>query len=436
MTVLFTHVLGLTPADQPLLEEGYVAVSQGKIQYIGTERPQGDFTQEISCEGKCLMPGLVNAHTHLPMSLLRGMGGGTNLQDWLEQHIFPAEARLDSRAVQAGTMLSIAELLAAGVTSVADMYNFCPDIGEVVMKTGINANLSRGVLCFDPDAKPEELEGIQDTLALLDHWHEKGEGQILCNLSLHGEYTSFLNPSLWEYMAKLGQERGLSIHIHVSETQSEHEEAKARHGKTPLAVLGDYGLWDQGGLAAHCVWTEPSDWALMVEKGISPVHNPVSNLKLASGIAPVPAMLQAGVCVSLGTDGVASNNNHDMWEEIKLLALLHKGISQDPKAISSRQALDIATKHGGIALGRKTGELKVGYDADLILVDMGAISLTPCHDLLENLVFSACGRDVSLTMCRGKILYQDGVHTTIDIPALKKEVEEYAVPCILGKLST
>lgn len=430
MHYLFTHVTAVGSCPEEDLQDGFLAVDQGKITYIGTQRPEGSFQREISCQGKILTAGLVNAHTHLPMTLLRGIGGGNNLQDWLHNHIFPAEARLDSRAVKAGTRLAIGELLACGVTSVADMYNFCDDIAQVVAESGINANLSRGVLSFDPSAKPEELEGVQETISLIDQWHNYNQGQIKVDLSIHGEYTS--NASVWDHMAKIGAERNLPIHIHVSETRSEHEEAKERHGKTALQALGEHGLWNRGGLAAHCVWTEESDWDYMVEKGISPVHNPVSNLKLGSGVAPVGKMLEKGVNVALGTDSVASNNNHDLWEEIKLSAILHNGLAENPTLISSRQAWNMATKQGGIALGRKTGVLAVGYDADLILVDVSGISMTPCHDPVENLVFSARGTDVCFTMCQGRIVYENGQFPTLDMDAVKKEVQEYAIPCILG----
>lgn len=436
-SILFTQAT-ILPMDEDMtqMSQGFVAVAEGKITYVGTERPQGDFGREISCEGKILMPGLVNAHTHLPMTLLRGLGGGNNLQDWLNQHIFPAEARLDSRAVRCGTELAVAELLQAGVTCVADMYNFCDDIAEVLLATGMNANLSRGVICFDPEAVPENLEGVQETVTLIDQYHGANGGQILVNGSLHGEYTSFLAPQLWEHMAKMVQDKEIAMHIHISETHSEHEECKARHGKTPLQIMDDFGLWERGGIAAHCVWTEEEDWALMAKKGISPIHNPVSNLKLGSGIAPIHRMLQAGVKVALGTDSVASNNNHDLWEEIKLTAMLHNGLALDPTLINSKTALTLATSNGAVALGRKTGQIKEGYDGDIILVDMNHISMTPCHDPVENLVFSARGTDVCLTMCGGKILYENGTFTTIDVDKVKKEVKEYGVPCILGEATS
>lgn len=434
VSVLFTQVKLLGDHETAGLSDGFVAVVGGIISYIGEIRPEGSFDREISCVGKMLLPGLVNAHTHLPMSLLRGIGGGNTLQDWLHNHIFPAEARLDRKSVEIGTRLSVAESLAYGVTCVADMYDYVDVMAEVLLETGINGNLSRGVVCFDDKADLSQLPGFLETKALFSQYHRENQGQILCNLSIHAEYTSF--PKVWEEMARLSQEYQAKPHIHISETKVEHENCKKKYGKTPLALFEDYGLWEYGGLAAHCVWTEESDWVLMAKKGISPVHNPVSNLKLGSGVAPVEKMLEKNVNVCLGTDGVASNNNHDLWEEIKLTALLHKGISGNPKAISSKMALDMATKQGGIALGRKTGVVAEGYDADLILVDTTGVSMIPCHDMTENLVFSSSGRDVSMTMCRGRILYENGVYTTIDMEKLRKDLTEYAVPRILGQLSS
>lgn len=436
-TILFTNVTALTMDDKKTkLEQAFVLVKEGKIASISQIRPEEVVEREISCEGRLMLPGLVNAHTHLPMTVLRGLGGGNNLQDWLHNHIFPAEAHLDGRAVTAGTNLAIAELFANGVTTVADMYNFCDEIAQCIETSGMNANLSRGIICFDNLEDPETLEGVQETLALLDKWHMKNEGQIKIDLSLHAEYTSFLAPKLWEYMARLSQEKKCPLHIHISETKSEHEECKERVGKTPIQVLDSYGLWEQGGLAAHCVWTEPCDWEIMAKKGVCPVHNPVSNLKLGSGVAPVAEMLQAGVTVALGTDSVASNNHHDMFEEIKLTAMLHNGVSQDPTKISSYEALDMATRQGGIALQRTTGQIRVGYDADLILIDTTGVSWTPIHDMVENTVYSTHGTDVALTMCRGKVVYEEGKYHTVEIEDVLKEVREYAVPCILGQHSS
>ncbi|MGE4275867.1 MAG: amidohydrolase family protein [Lawsonibacter sp.] len=435
MSILFSNVTAVTmdPA-QPLLEHAYVLVDGTKIAQVGLRRPEGDFDREIDGTGKVMLPGLVNAHTHLPMTLMRGYGGGHDLQHWLNDYIFPAEAKLDSRCIRAGTALALAELIAGGVTCVADMYYFCPDIARQVADSGISANLSRSVTCFQPVDKPEDFVSCREMRQLVDEWHGYDDGRILVDVSIHGEYTSFSSPNMWEYLGQYAADRQLGMQVHISETKSEQDACLSRHGKTPLATLDEYGVWQNGGLAAHCVWVTDDDMALMAQKHITAIHNPVSNLKLGSGVARLPAFLRAGVNVALGTDGVASNNSHDMFEEIKLAALLHKGINLDPLVVTAQQALDMATRNGALALGRAdTGRIAAGETADLILVDFTAPNLIPCHNAAENLVFSAHGSDVAMNMARGRIIYEKGEFLTLDLDQIRSEVEDYALPHIFGR---
>lgn len=415
-----------------LLEGAYVAVEGDKILSVGDQRPQGPFDQEIDCKNNVLMPGLVNAHTHIPMTLLRGYGGGCDLQTWLNQWIFPAEAKLDSRAVRAGAGLALAELIAGGVTTIADMYMFTPDIAQTVLEAGISANLSCGGVYFGaPDEfGPETCKDCENQRRLTEEWHGAGAGQILVDASIHGEYTS--NVPLWQWMADYAQKKGLGMHVHVSETQTEHEASKQRWGKTPFQILDRYGVWDTRAIAAHCVWTTEEDWAAMAKKGVSCVHNPVSNLKLGSGVAWIPAMKKAGVNIALGTDGVSSNNNLDMFEEMKFAAILHNGVTHDPLALLPQDALAMATRDGAAALGRKTGQIAPGYTADLILVDFDRPSLTPCHSVADNLVYAARGADVVMNMARGNIIYKDGTFLTLDLEKIKAEVKTYALPLLFG----
>ena len=354
------------------------------------------------------MPGFVNAHTHVPMTLMRGYGGGCDLHTWLNDYIFPAEDRLDDRCVAAGAELGLAEMIASGTTCIADMYMNTETIAQAVMKAGISANLACGAVYFgDPaDFSPETCNDCENHIRLYENWHNAGDGQIKVDASIHAEYTSC--PPAWEWVAWFAQQHGLGMHVHVSETASEHEKCIEKYGKTPIALLDQYGVWENGGIAAHCVWVSDGDMALMQEKNITAVHNPVSNLKLASGVARVPRLLEAGVNVALGTDGVASNNSHDLFEEIKLAAVLHKGVSGDPAAVSALEALSMATVGGARALGRDTGVIAPGKTADLILVDFTAPNLFPCHDIMEDLVYSARGSNVCMNMARGKIIYEDG----------------------------
>ena len=205
-----------------------------------------------------------------------------------------------------------------------------------------------------------------------------------------------------------------------------------KYGSTPIQLLSRYGVWDTRAIAAHCVYTTPEDWALMVQKGVSCVHNPYSNLKLGSGVAPIPAMGRAGVNVALGTDGVSSHNSVDLFADMKLAAVLHNGVGRDPMAVTARQALEMATVNGARALGRNTGRIEAGRIADLILVDFDAPSLIPCHDEAENLVYAAHGSNVAMNMARGRVIYQNGAFLTLDLDRIKAEVRQYALPLIFG----
>ena len=411
-----------------VLPDAFVAVEGTQITYVGTQRPQGSFDQEIDGKGDVLMPGFVNAHTHVPMTAMRGYGDGNNLQDWLHNYIFPVEARWDDRAIRCCTDLGLAEMIASGVTCIADMYGHSPAIAQEVAAAGISANLSVGGVQFTDDFNPDTHNDCRVQRELTEQWHGYNDGQILVDASVHGEYTS--HQQLWRWMAGYAREHGLGMHVHISETRSEHEECLARHGKTPIQVLNDYGVWDGRAIAAHCVWTTPEDWAVMAEKGISAIHNPMSNLKLGSGIAPVPAMKKAGVNVCLGTDGVSSNNCTDFFGDLKLAAILHNGAGCDPLALLPIDALRMATANGGRALGRKTGVIAEGYTADLILVDFSHLNLTPCHSVLSNLAYAAHGSDVRMNMARGRVIYKDGDFLTIDIQRVKREVADYALPLL------
>ncbi len=434
MAILFTNVTAVTMDEkQPRLKNAYVAVEGTKIASVGAEQPAGAFERVIDCAGKVMLPGFVNAHTHLPMTLLRGYGGGQDLQHWLHDYIFPAEAKLDDRAVAAGTALGLAEMIASGVTCVADMYMRTGTVARTILDAGLSANLSCGGVYFGApeDFSPETCGDCKNQTALTEEWHGAGEGQILVDASIHGEYTSCA--PLWRWMADYAREHGLGMHVHASETVSEHRDSLTRNGLTPLQALDRCGVWDCGrSIAAHCVYTTPEDWALMAEKHISCVHNPWSNLKLGSGVAPVPAMRKAGVNIALGTDGVSSHNSIDFFSDVKLAACLHCGIERDPLAVAAMDALEMATVNGARALGRDAGVIAPGKTADLILVDFSRPNLIPCHDPVENLVYSAHGCDVWMNMARGRVIYEKGEFLTLDLEKIRAEVEGYALPLVFG----
>ena len=427
MNILISHatVLCMDEANT-VLSDGFVLVKGREIAYVGPIRPAEAVDREINGTGKVLMPGFVDCHTHLTMSLMRGYGGGHDLQTWLNDYIFPVEAKLDSRAVRAGTALALAEAISCGITSVSDMYYFCDDIIAEVVKSGISANIARGATVFTDDFDPHTYPACAESVALAETWHNYNDGQIKIDACIHGEYTS--NPKLWAWMADFAGKYGLQMHVHLSETKIEHTACLQRWGKTPAAVFEEYGLWNTPAIAAHCVWTTPEDWEIFKRHGVTAVHNPASNMKLASGAAPAAAMLDAGVNVALGTDGMSSNDNHDMFEEMKLAALLARVSSMDPMALSDAAVLKMATVNGAKAQGRNAGVVKAGAQADLILVDFRSPNLQPCHDVSANLIYSAHGSNVCMNMARGSVIYENGNFLTLDLDEIYREVERYAIP--------
>ena len=369
----------------------------------------------------------------LGITLVSNMAAGVLPQKLTEQEVLDAaEAKLDDRAVKAGAGLALAELIASGVTTIADMYMHTPAIAETVLQAGISANLSCGGVYFGApaDFSPKTCNDCGHQIRLTEEWHGAGDGQILVDASIHAEYTS--NVPLWQWMAQYAQDHKLGMHVHLSETQHEHEACQERWGLTPFGILDKFGVWNTRAIAAHCVWTTEEDWAGMAAKGVSCVHNPVSNLKLGSGVAWIPAMKKAGVNIALGTDGVSSNNNTDMFEEMKFAAVLHNGVQRDPLALLPKDVLAMATRDGAKALGRKTGQIAPGYTADLILVDFDRPALTPCHSVRDNLVYSANGSAVVMNMARGKVIYKDGAFLTLDLDQIKAEVKDYALPLLFG----
>ena len=402
----------------------YVGVKNQKIAYIGEQFPEEDFGEVYDGSGKLLMSGFVNTHSHSAMTLMRGYGENLVLSDWLNKRIFPFEAKLDSEAIYNGTMLAAAEMLRFGIVSTTDMYYDVAATARAVGDSGIKMNFSLGVTCFD-DRDVKDVPTVRELLDALPAYHNAFDGRFKLDASIHGEYTS--TPGLVEGMALLAKEKGLNMHVHLSETRAEQEACKERHGgRSPARYFYDSGVFDVPTTAAHCVWLEEADYELLSEKHVTAVNCPVSNLKLASGFCPASRLLNTGVSVALGTDGVASNNNLNLMEEIKLFAILYKGTTGDPTTITAKQALYAATQAGALAQGRgNCGALKVGNRADLIVMDLQERPyLRPCYDMVNNLVFSGMGTDVCLTMVDGKVLYRDGIYTTIDLERTVRNAEQ------------
>lgn len=431
MDTLFTNITAVTMDEaMQVLYDCFIGVTDGKISYISKKAPQEQPKKIIEGSGMVLMPGFINCHTHLPMSLLRGYADDYNLSTWLNDYIFPREDRFDSRAVKAATLLSIAECLRFGVTSVSDMYDFCDEIAQAVAESGIKANIARGTTLFSEEFDFETHKGCTELCALKEKWDGYDNGRIKVDAGIHGEYTS--DHRLWDAVGEYAVNEGLGMHVHLSETKAEHESCKEKYGLTPAQILDCHHVFDAPAIAAHCVWLEPDDMQLLAKRHVSAVHCPVSNLKLASGCADVAAMVKAGMNVALGTDGSASNNNLDLFEEIKAAALMAKGKTGDPTAMPAQAPLMMATVCGARAQRREKecGMIKLGMDADLIMLDFTQPHLMPCHNVISQLVYAASGHDVIMTMVRGHILYAAGKYATIDLDAVVRELAEHAMPTV------
>lgn len=416
-------------------ENMYVVIEGERIKYIGKERPQtGQISQgeEYDGKNKLLMPGFYNSHAHSPMSLMRGYGENLTLQDWLNQKIFPFEDKLDAGAVYWGTLLSYAESLRFGIVSSSEMYYFMDSMAKAAADSGIKANISRAIVNFD-DSDPWTLDSMKEMKYAFEAYHNSCSGKIKIDMSIHGEYTS--NHLAVSAVSDYAKKVGARMHVHISETQKEHEECKARHdGKTPVKYFEKLGLFDVPTTAAHCVWIEDEDYDILKEKKATIAVNPVSNLKLASGVSNVPKMLERGLNVAIGTDSTASNNSLNSMEEMKAFSLAPKAWFKDPQAVSPVQTLYAATRAGALGQGREDcGILKEGYRADLIVVDLMKPHMHPIHDLRNNLVYSASGSDVVLTMVDGKVLYDNGNFATIDLEKAIFEAEK-ATKKILNEL--
>lgn len=427
-TLIKNAVLLPMTAPGEVIYGANVGIKDGKTVFVG--RDEAEAASVIDAAGRLVMPGLINAHAHTAMCVMRGYADDYSLKSWLYDKVFPVEARLDERAIVAGAELGMAEMLRFGTTSFSDMYFCQPAVAKAAARIGIKANLCNAVLALGDSYVFEKDRAVIETEELLKEYGAKGP--IRADVSIHAEYTS--PPEIWRRVHAWAKETGVVTHIHLSETKSEHEECIARRGMTPAAAFAANGVMDTPVLFAHGVWLSGDDMRLIAERSASVAHCPVSNLKLGSGVADVHAMIGNGVNVCLGTDGVCSNNSLDLFEEIKLAALLAKGKNLDPTALPAYEALKMATVNGAKAQGREgeTGVIAPGYDADIIMINTDAPHLRPIYDPISAAAYSVQGADVAMTMVMGRVLYKDGEWLTLDVEKAVREVEEYAVPIVKG----
>lgn len=430
--MLFSNIT-IVDEDFEIKENMYVQVTKDRITYVGENAPSGENGRIYDGRGRLLMPGFFNTHAHSPMTLLRGYGENMALQDWLTKRIFPFEAELTGDAVYSGTLLAMAESARAGIVSTTDMYYMTEDMVRAYLESGEKGNISRSITNFSGDDLFDMSAG-REMKDAFERFHMAGDGRIRIDMSLHAEYT---NPEktvdqLAEYASSIGARQ----HVHVSETRSEHEECKERHGGlTPVAYLAKHGLFDVPATAAHCVWIEDEDYDILKEKGVSVAVNPISNLKLASGVCNVQKLVDRGINVAIGTDSVASNNSLDFLEEMKVFAIAGKARFSDPVAVTPRETVYAATRGGALAQGREDcGLIKGGFKADLVVLDISGVNMHPVHDMMNNIVYSADNGDIKMTMADGKVLYENGEFTTIDVEKAVYDVEK-ATGEILSRLA-
>lgn len=399
-----------------------IMIEGERIKAIG-EVPK-DFQPDKIIDGKdhLASPGLVNAHTHASMTLLRSYADDMVLMDWLHDKIWPTEAKMEADDIYWGAMLAAAEMIRSGTTAFADMYGpYMDKVAEVVVDSGLRGVLSRGLIGLAPDKE----EKLAENIALYKDFQGAGEGRVTVMFAPHALYTC--SPDYLKEISKAAGDYQAEIHIHMSETKVEVEDCLKEYGKRPFAHVEDTGIFEHGTLAAHCVHIDDEDIAIIKKHGIRVAHNPGSNMKLASGVAPVPRLLKEGVCVALGTDGASSNNNMDMLEEVQLSALLHKADSLDPLAVTAREAVKMGTEYGARAIGvKEAGKLEAGFLADIVLYDLRSPMWCPRHNLLSLLAYSARSSSVDTVLVAGKTLMEKHELKTLDEERILFEAQRCA----------
>ncbi len=427
MNILFKNIDVIT-GDGEVFYNANVMVSDGVITHVGKELPEscGVIQRVVPGRGRLLMPGLYNTHTHVPMTAMRGYADDLPLDRWLNEFIFPVEDKLDARCAEICANMAIAEMIRGGTVSFSDQYFFCDQIASAAANAGMKANISRGVVGGeDYDVLTDHR--MAEQLELYDKWNGYDNGRILVDFAVHAEYAS-CRP-VWDAVASRAAERNAGISFHLSETRSEHERCIEKYGKTPTALFEEAGMLTPKSYAAHGVWCSDGDFEILARCKTSVCHCPASNMKLGSGIARTAEMAKRGINVCLGTDGAASNNNLDMFGEMKLAALLAKGANLNPALLPAEQVIAMATVNGARSQGRENcGLIRPGYDADLVMINTRIPSLTPNHEPCSTAVYAAVGKDVEMTMVKGAVLYEKGEFKTLDWERTREEFFAYAAP--------
>lgn len=415
MKILLKNCLVILNCDGEVRTESglNIMTDDALIKYVGKQLPQESFDIVKDMSGKLVMPGLYNCHTHTSMVLLRGVGNGLPLNEWLFNAVFPIEDKLTAEDIKTGSELAALEMISGGTVSFSDMYFFPKETVGVVAESGMKANINRPVQSFDPSEPPEKCYRIAESEALYNEFNGYADGRILVDFCVHAEYTC--NPQVVKAYSDICRSYGGNMHIHLSETEKEHFECIEKYGKSPAEWFASLGAFDASAFAAHCVTVSDGDIEILKKYGVGVVHNPTSNMKLGSGFAPIRKMLDGGLTVALGTDGAASNNNLDMFEEMHLASVIHNGYSKNATQLSADDIINFATVNGAKIQRRvDCGSIKVGNRADIIALSLDSPHMMPCLDPVALAVYSAQASDVCMTMCDGKILYENGEFLTLD----------------------
>ena len=406
-----------------------IAITDDKIVAVG-EVPAGFVADNtINGKDKFAVPGFVNTHTHASMTLLRSYADDLALMDWLNNHIWPVEAKMVEKDIRVGGELAVLEMIKSGTTAFLDMYGpYLESVIDVTAKAGIRGVFSRGPIGFIPG----QDKVLDENVTMYKNYNDTADGRITVAMGVHAPYTC--PPEFCEKAAGLAKDNGMHMHIHMSETQDEINQMQEKYGKRPFKYIEETGLFDVPAIAAHCVWLDDEDFAIMKKHNIAVAHNPASNMKLASGIAPVPRMLKEGITVGLGTDGTSSNNNLDMLEEIRLAAILHKVNELDPLSVPAAEALKMGTETGAKAIWLDdTGVIAPGKKADIVLYDLNRPEWCPRHNLVSLLVYSASSASADTMICNGKVIMENGKVLTMDEERILHEAQEAAMALVNRK---
>jgi 5-methylthioadenosine/S-adenosylhomocysteine deaminase len=413
--------------SRSVIENGALAIEAGRILAIG---PRADIQSRyvsadtVEAANRMIIPGLINGHTHVPMTLFRGLADDLDLQEWLTRYIFPAEAKnVSEEFVRVGARLGLAEMIRGGTTTYCDMYYFEDAIAEETAKAGVRGVLGETLIDFPVADNKTHAEGMAYVEKYVARW--KGHDLIVAAVAPHAPYT--VSEEHLKAIRAFSDRTGAPIVTHISETKREVEDSIKAKGAPPVEYLERIGFLSRQVIAAHMVWPAEGEIEILKRRGVGIVHNPQSNMKLASGVAPVPRMMTEGIFLGLGTDGAASNNDLNMWEEMDTAAKLHKVFSGDPKVMTARQAFEMATIRGaeGLHLEREIGSLEPGKRADIVIVERDSLHQMPLYNLYSDLVYATKASDVQTVIINGRVVMRDRRLLTLNEPAIKKSARAF-----------